>query len=150
MIWDWFKARPKDNLFELLNDDVTELGRPVGALRAGAGVGRLEAMSRAELIALAKNQQEQLRQNRAELALTKKHSARQKKLFDHHIDNNSSAKKLALLDEQREKESQYLRDQFQIRMKELSLRINDLESALLKANTENGLLARRLRAKSNR
>lgn len=148
MIWNWLPFGRKPSLFELLNEDVTEVGRAVGATSAIASHGRLEAMSRAELIAFIKRQKVEIRELNRNLTASAKQIALQQRRLEHQADHNINARRLASLDARKDKESQLMRDQFQIRMKELNLQIATLEHRLLTLQQQNDLLTKRLSQKS--
>ena len=139
----WFQKRSKPNLFDLLNDDVLAQGDEQ-TIEQQANLGRLQALSKQDLVEQIREYERQLKLLKRELAQQLKEAAKQKTLISQLSSASRETERLSKQHKHREKTSQYERDQFQIQMRQLSLRVSELETQLLRSQRDNAELNRRL------
>ena len=145
MFKNWFGRTMRSDMFELLTEDHSAQSHKGKNKEHSVHLGQLEALSKSALVAYADKQSEQIQSLTKKVGLLSRQNALYNNLRDQRDTSKDSSKQLARTERQRESEAQYQRDQFQIRMKELSLRVAKLEGLLLLSNAENGRLKSLLR-----
>ncbi|MEO0369133.1 MAG: hypothetical protein AAF197_10165 [Pseudomonadota bacterium] len=135
-------GKQENDLFELLTEDVDA---KQGVPRANEAIlGQYEAMSRQELISRLAQQSELLKELQKKVSALTRQNELQKQLYNKRDTSNELSKQYARVEAQHERDAQFQRDQFQIRMKELSTRVANLESKLLASQSENSRLIKLL------
>ncbi len=146
MFKKWISRSSRSDIFELLTEELTPHESYALGDDSAAHLGQLEAMPKAALVAYADRLNHRSKQMSNELAQLRRQMALHKKRDELRDTSKEASKQLAQIEREREREAQYQRDQFQIRMKELSLRIADLEGQLLRSQSENNRLIELLRS----
>ncbi|HAU68209.1 MAG TPA: hypothetical protein DCW52_07410 [Gammaproteobacteria bacterium] len=145
MFKKWFGRNMRSDIFELLTEDDSVQNQHGTTKISSAQLGQLEALSKSALVRYADQQSEKIKALTQEVGFLSRQNALHIKLRDQRDTSMDASKQLAHIERERESEAQYQRDQFQIRMKELSLRVGELEAQLLHSNIENGRLKSLLR-----
>lgn len=142
----WFGRGSRSDIFELLSEEFTQQDTVVLGDDSAVHLGQLEAMPKTRLIAYADRQSRRIKQISTELAQLHRQILLHKQRDELRDTNKEAPKQLAQIERRREREAQFQRDQFQIRMKELSLRVAQLEAQLLRTQAENSRLIDLLRS----
>lgn len=146
MFKKWFGRGSRSDIFELLTEELTQQDTVVLGDDSAAHLGQLEAMPKARLIAYADRQSRRIKQFSTELAQLHRQMQLYRQRDELRDTSKEASKQLAQIERRREREAQFQRDQFQIRMKELSMRVADLEGQLLRTQAENSRLIDLLRS----
>ena len=146
MIKKWLRRDPAKGLFELLDEQVDQQSAAQTAppSEQAAALGQLQALNEEELLQLAMTRANQIEALKRQIERQAKQIHQQRHLLEHRDSSRDASRRLAQLEATREREAQRMRDDYQIRMKELSERVGELEGQVLAARTENSRLKKLL------
>ncbi len=133
----WLKWSTREPSFELLDEDTSPSFLSDYDDALAVEKGQLEALDRDSLIDIANQRREQIKELEYQIASLHRQVVQLKQLYDSRDKSLDVSKQLAKITRERDTEAQFLRDQHEIRMREMSERTAQIESKLLESRAEN-------------